>query len=260
MAEVNLGSELGRTIMRLERSMLSSWPALSTSYDGDWVIRLANGMTKRSNSVTCLGPDPSDLDRRIDRIEAIFERHRLPPIFRISPLAPPALTDALDKRGWYQFDESIVMTADMARGDQGTVEADIDIEITTEPDAAWLAFCCQTQGSRHADAVTLSLILMLERLIPEAGYGRLEVDNQIAALGLAVVDNELVGLFEVMTAAEQRRKGFSKRLLSQLLHFGKNKGAATAWLAVVADNEPALKLYQSFGFSEIYRYHYCAKR
>ena len=30
--------------------MLTSWPALSTSFDGDWVIRLAAGVTKRLNS------------------------------------------------------------------------------------------------------------------------------------------------------------------------------------------------------------------
>ena len=49
-------------VLRLERSMLTSWPALSVAFDGDWVIRLADGVTKRSNSVTCLGADDSDLE------------------------------------------------------------------------------------------------------------------------------------------------------------------------------------------------------
>ena len=118
--------------------MLTSWPALSTSFDGDWIIRLAGGVTKRSNSVTCLGPDTSDLEQRIDRVEHIFEQRGLPPVFRVSPLAPPALTDALDRRGWRQFDESIVMTvnlaADAAYGNKAGSGATADIDIASHPD------------------------------------------------------------------------------------------------------------------------------
>lgn len=258
MAGVDLSGEPSGGVLRLERSMLSSWPALSTSFDGDWVIRLAKGVTKRSNSVTCLGADPSDLEQRIERVEAVYERHGLPPTFRVSPLAPLALTEALNRHGWNRFDESIVMTlAGAAPVHQVNVETDIDLKITGKPDAAWLESCCRIEGTRTTDAETLSL--MLERLIPEAGYGRILVDGQIAALAQVVVDDTLIGLFEVMTAKGQRRKGYSRALLSHLLRFGKKHGGTTRWLAVAADNEPAVTLYRSMGFSEVYRYHYRAK-
>ncbi len=257
MAGTNLDSEPGGTVALLEKSMLTSWPALSTSFDGDWVIRLANGVTKRSNSVTCLGADASDLEPRIDRVEAAFERHGLPPVFRISPLAPPALTDVLNRRGWTRFDESIVMTADTARGYQERMETGTSIDIAGKLDDAWLEACCGIDGTRATDVATLSLIL--ERLIPEAGFGRLLADDRLVALALAVVDDGLVGLFEVMTAKDQRRRGFSRALISHLLRFGREHGATTGWLAVAAANEPAVKLYRSLGFSEVYRYHYRAK-
>lgn len=249
-------------MLRLERSMLTSWPALSTSFDGDWVIRIADGMTKRSNSVTCLGSDPSDLDLRTDRVEVIYERYDLPPVFRLSPLAPPALTDALDHRGWDRLDESIVMTLDLAafaaKGHDEEPHDAAEMGITDLADAAWLAGCQRIDGL--SDRQTEALSLMLGRLLPRAGFGRLEVDDQIASLALAVVDVELVGLFEVMTAKDHRRQGFSRQLLSHLLRFGKNQGAVTGWLAVAAHNEPAIELYRSMGFTEVYRYHYRSKR
>lgn len=241
--------------------MLTSWPALSTSFDDDWIIRLADGMTKRSNSVTCLGSDASELDQRIDRVEGIFEQRGLPPVFRVSPLASPALTKALDRRGWRRFDESIVMTLDLvanpAEGNQGGSGEKTDIDIACHPDDAWLDGCRRIDGLSDEDARTLPLIL--ERLMPKAGYGRITADKDSAALALAVLDVELVGLFLVMTAEDQRRKGFSRRLLSHLLHAGRQHGGTTGWLAVASYNEPAVALYQSLGFSEVYRYHYRSK-
>lgn len=241
--------------------MLTSWPALSTSYDGDWVIRLAEGHTKRANSVTCLGSDSSDLDRRIDRTEAIFVRHGLPPVFRISPLAPKALSNTLNRRGWDTFDESLVMTLDLtADVIQDAIcpsEIEAALDVTDRPDAAWLEACRRIDGLSEASLRTFSL--MLRRLLPKAGYGRLSVDDDIVALALAVVDVELVGLFDVMTAKEQRRRGFSRHLLSQLLSFGHQQGATHGWLSVAALNDPAVALYRSLGFVEVYRYHYRSK-
>ncbi|MGI9494405.1 MAG: GNAT family N-acetyltransferase [Geminicoccaceae bacterium] len=257
MAVANLDNQPGVTVARLERSMLTSWPALSTSFDGDWVIRLAKGVTNRSNSVTCLGNEAEDLEARIDRIEAVFERWSLPPTFRISPLASPTLTDALDRRRWRRFDESIVMTADLPLHSEWKTENSFETEIAEAPDHAWLDTCCRIEGTRTTDAATLSR--MFECLIPRAGYGRILKDDEIAALAMVVVDHELVGLFEVMTAKKRRRQGFSRALVSDLFRFGEEQGAMKGWLAVAAENEPAVNLYRSLGFSEVYRYHYRSK-
>ena len=247
-------------VARLERSLLTSWPALSVAFDGDWVIRLADGHTKRANSVTCLGGDGPVSDERIDRIEAIYEGRGLPPVFRLSPLAPPALSEALDRRGWRRFDESIVMirALDPDLSDTSLPQgAKIEIATPSEPDGAWLEACRRFENLSDADLATLSL--MLRRLIPDACYGSLSVDRDVAALALAVIDNELIGLFDVNTAREQRRRGFSRRLLTRLLSHGLDRGASLGWLSVAADNEAAIGLYQGLGFAEVYRYHYRSK-
>jgi ribosomal protein S18 acetylase RimI-like enzyme len=54
-----------------------------------------------------------------------------------------------------------------------------------------------------------------------------------------------------------RRKGFSRATLSGHLSWAKTKGASGACLQVVADNTPAVNLYEAMGFNqELYRYHY----
>lgn len=231
--------------------MLTSWPALSVAFDGDWVIRLADGYTKRSNSVTCLGDDDVDLERRIDRVQAIYDARGLPATFRLSPLAPSSLDAALDERGWRRFDETIVMTCDLAVLEVPSAD---DVEIATAPDRAWLESCDRIGGATAPHFGTLKELL--NRLIPHAGYGRIGATGRIDALALVVVDAELAGLFEVLTIPEKRRQGLARRLVLQLFAWSRTKGATTGWLAVVADNQPAVRLYQSLGFREVYRYHY----
>ena len=254
MASVDLGA-----VARLERSMLTSWPALSTAFDGDWVIRLADGVTKRSNSVTCLAADDRDLELRIDRTQAIYDRFALPTIFRLSPLAPPALDVALQERGWRRFDETIVMTSGIADLDfRRTGGTSLDVDIETKPDRKWLQSCYRIEGDDGTQLSTLNT--MLKGLVPEAGYGRIGTADHLDALALVVVDAELTGLFEVLTSPAKRRQGLAETLLSELFAWSRTRGASTAWLAVVADNEPAKRLYQKLGFREVYRYHYRSNR
>lgn len=250
MADVDLGA-----VGRLERAMLTSWPALSTAFDGDWVIRLADGVTKRSNSVTCLGDDDVDLDDRIDHVVRFFRERGLPAIFRLSPLAAPALDARLEQRGWRRFDETIVMTADLDDIEARTEGApDVHVDIAPSPDRAWIASCFRLDGADTSDLVTLETIL--KRLVPSAGYGRIEGDDRLDALALMVVDRELAGLFEVLTVKERRRQGLARTVLRQLYSWSRDQGATTGWLAVVADNLPAMRLYEDLGFHEVYRYHY----
>ncbi len=242
-------------ILRLERAMLTSWPALSAAFDGDWVIRLADGMTKRSNSVTCLGADDADLDPRIDHAAGIYRERGLPAIFRLSPLASPALDARLDQRGWRRFDETMVMTADLDAIQATTAHVpDLEVDIAARPDHRWIESCFRLDGADGGDLDLLET--MLQRLVPPAGYGRIDGDDRIDALGLIVVDRELAGLFEVLTVEERRRQGLSRALVRNLFAWSREKGARAGWLAVVADNLPAVRLYRSLGFHEIYRYHY----
>lgn len=264
LVKVDLGNAMAdvdvEVVARLERAMLNSWPSLSVIYDRDWVIRLADGYTKRANSVTCLGSDDVvDIDRRIDHVVDIYRRMDLPTIFRLSPLASPALQAALADRNWRCFDETIVLTASLNKFDSHTSPTtDNDVEIDNSPDRDWLKSCDRIVGSPPENLITLRT--MLERLVPPAGFGRVNGDEGIDALALVVVDGDYAGAFEVLTKPEKRRQGLARQLLTRLFAWAARRGAQTAWLSVLAHNRPALQLYQNLGFSEVYRYYHRSNR
>ena len=74
-----------------------------------------------------------------------------------------------------------------------------------------------------------------------------------------MLERESLGLFDIVTDAGQRRKGYSRRLMGGLMHWARNAGATRAYLQVMLDNTAALRLYEKMGFKEIYRYWYRLK-
>ena len=65
-----------------------------------------------------------------------------------------------------------------------------------------------------------------------------------------------VGLFEVVSNPQMRQQGLGRKMVRTALRWGREHGARQAWLQVVAANEAANRLYESEGFSEVYRYAY----
>jgi ribosomal protein S18 acetylase RimI-like enzyme len=98
---------------------------------------------------------------------------------------------------------------------------------------------------------------LLERIEPPTGYATLrEPSGQVVAVGLGVCDDGYTGLFDIVTDANFRRRGFGLALVTSLLAWGTAHGAHSAYLQVMADNHAALSLYQRFGFREAYPYWY----
>jgi len=112
------------------------------------------------------------------------------------------------------------------------------------------------------DGVTLSkesLTAILRNIASKKCFAVLLKDNQVVSCGLGVLENQYIGLFEVITAKTERRKGFGKELILNILNWAKQNGAQKAYLQVVMNNKPALNLYSKLGFQEVYQYFYRIK-
>lgn len=239
-------------VRRFEAAGFRAWPATSVRYDGTWVIRLTEGHpSKRLNSVSLLDPgDLNDLEARIERAGRCFASYGRPLIFRISPLAGTAIPAHLDQRGWRRFGESIVMRLDLA-------SADLDHVIDQIPMKDVARFVAAAASVRADEPVRRPGLADIVTAIPaEAGLFVQESEGMAIATAICVHDGDLAGLFEIIVRSGWRHRGHGRSIVQAALKWAHLRGASTAWLQVEADNEAAVSLYRSLGFTEVYRYHY----
>ena len=235
-------------IRALEERGFNAWPARQSVLLGGWVLRLSDGHTKRANSANAVNPvGPFDAVR--EAAEALYARHNLPAVFRLSPLAAPEIDKSLDDAGYAVFDPSLVLVTTLS-----DVPGDGDVRIEAAPSAAWLEGFASANGigARHRathDRMVSSIAL------PSA-FATLLEDDEAIGFGLAVYERKAIGLFDIVVAPHQRGRGNGRRLTNALLQWGRQMGAQNAYLQVRAQNEGAQNLYAGIGFQEVYRYHY----
>lgn len=242
-------------LRRIEEAAMNAWPALQTVLFDGWVLRFAGGYTKRANSVNPTYPSTcGDLEDNVVNCEQVYERFGLPSIFRLTSFGAPAgLDQLLEERGYRFFDRSLVLQRSLPEPlpelREGLSLRDSDVD-------EWLDRYVALSGSAldKRDAH----LAILRRIPGDARFATLW-DERIGApvaCGLAVAEQGLVGLYDVVTDREQRNRGFGSALVTSLLNWSIDQGARDAYLQVVAANDPAVALYRKLGFREAYHYWY----
>jgi len=245
-----------RLIKRAEEAGLNGWPALREVVFDGWLIRLAGGYTRRTNSVNLVAPGTLPLDRKIRYCEAVYRAQGLPAIFCIPSTADPALDHALGRRGYGPpEDESRVLFMDFAdtppepAGDAALEEG--------FPGEVWLGTLARLHGQSEATRAIHRTIL--ESLAVPAVFATVRLaDGRAGALAYGAVHDGLVCVNSVVTDPAVRRRGLGRKAVGAVLAWARERqGATGACLAVVAENAPANALYETLGFRrELYRYHY----
>lgn len=239
---------------KIEECSFKALPAEQTEHFDGWLIRMTAHGPKRANSVNVLSESALPLGQKIDYCKNLFTQKQLPLIYRLTDHAWNAELDAcLQRDGLQKIDESIVMTCDLSRlapfASPSYQELDTDEWI-----AQLMALDPAPQARKLAHAGLLRMLTL------PVIYGAARMDGTCAAIGLAVVDGDHAGLFDIMTDAGLRGNGYARLLTSGLLQRAKEHGAKAAYLQVVADNLPARSLYESLGFQACYRYWYRVQR
>jgi GNAT superfamily N-acetyltransferase len=236
----------------IEELSLNNWPAFSTLlYDG-WVLRFAEGYTKRANSISPLYSSSMDLNHKIGQCESLYARNRLPTVFKITPFAQPEHLDrVLADRGYATLDPTSVQvrTLDLI-GEPTLPTATIDEQLRMP----WIEQFCRI--SRLDETAKASITRLLSGIRTKAGYISLRHEDQVVACGLGVIERGWIGLYDIVADAPYRNRGFAEQMILHLLRWGKQQGASHSYLAVAANNAPALRLYAKLGYKETYRYWY----
>lgn len=244
--------------LKVERMMMNAWPALHTvDYDG-WKVCFTSGYTKRANAVYPLHDQIAgeiDWTGKIDAVEQMYAEHGLPSIFKLTDEPRLSVLDQqLSVSGYEKEGATAVLTCTLASVPEPAKQT---VEMSTKPTARWLARYAELSGSSEKDVAVMQQMLAL--IENPACFVILYEGDQDVACGYAVLEDGYTGLYSIVTAPAYRNQGYGEQLVLNLLKWAKLSGASEAYLAVVIDNAPAVRLYGKVGFAEAYRYWYRLK-
>ena len=239
--------EAGLNVLQTQRQLF---------FDG-WLLRLSPGVAKRGRSVNAHFGSSLPLDGKLAYCESLYAQHGLPTLFRITPwIQPSDLEAALAARGYQSFDETLVQAVKLDRPPALPDRAD-NVEIDSPDTLAFVDAVGDLRGSTPVQRDAHRERLMNSPLGKR--HAVVWVGGRVVCTAQAAVEGDLVGLFDVVTAESDRRRGYAKLACAWLLSWAWQHGAAAAYLQVSAANGPAIASYRKFGFETIYTYHYRAR-
>ena len=212
------GRRMGETsfdIRRMEELSLNAWPALKqVLYDG-WVLRFADGYTRRSNSVNPLYAGSGSLSEKIRFCQGVYRAAGQPTVFKLTAASePPALADALAAAGYREQARTSVQAAELkgscerpggrrqpaalvgpALGAMARGLHPVHRIPPAPPGHAWRRSCAAS-SRRPASPPS-----------PKAG--------ETCACGMGVLQGPWLGLFDIVTRPDRRRQGFGRQLVGR---------------------------------------------
>lgn len=242
-------------ITPLEELSINAWPALQTILDDGWILRLANGYTRRANSINPLYPCRQPVLEKIRRGEELYRSRGLEVIFKMTPAVyPPTLDETLAAEGYRVDAQTSVQTMDLKTSDWPPQNP---VSLNENLSDEWFAAFCRMSSVSPQRASTLRQMLNL--IAPRHCFASILFQNQVVACGMGVLQSGFIGFYEIVTDPGFRKQGYGQAIMQALMSWGQQAGAHTAYLQVMLNNPPALRLYARLGFKELYQYWYRVK-
>jgi GNAT superfamily N-acetyltransferase len=236
-------------VFALESRLVNAWPAFETQLCDGWLLRLANGYSKRANSATPIITGAGVDDATVDHLIKQFLAHKVRPTFRLTGLESPEVDAQLAARGFDSIEPTFGMISDMELGGW-EVDASVTLEETVSK--RWVRETASSYGGDKADDSIL--IEIVSRIRQPHMFASLDLDGTNVAWGLGVAERGYLGLYDIVVSPELRGLGLGRQIVTSLMAWGRTEGATAAYLQVREENEVARALYASLGFRDAYRY------
>jgi N-acetylglutamate synthase len=243
-------------IQQIEEISMNAWPALETIYFDGWVIRFAQGLTKRSNSVNPIYDSKLEIISKIEHCESLYRSRDLPVCFKITDIAQPfGIDKILEAQGYnHEFDISVRLI-DIRKFKTNTNK---NIQIFESTDDIWLDNFMKMNEMDSSDKHVFKKII--DKINLPKCLLTIKLDDLAIGCGLGVVEDKFIGLFDIVIDKLYRNQGFGHLMVENILGWGKNKGAEIGYLQVLTVNDPAIRMYEKIGFREEYKYWYRIKK
>jgi RimJ/RimL family protein N-acetyltransferase len=234
---------------RLEAALDAAWPSLEATEVGGWMVKRANGVSRRSNSANPLGPDARLDSSATAAIQAIYRAAGRPAYVRIPSMLDSGVDAGLEHAGWSFEGESITLIGPLDGAGAS------DAELWPSPSLEWLAASHEING-REAP-LTEAFDAVLRRLQAPAVFTAVRRQDRIVALAYGVLHRGWLCVEAVGTGAPWRGQGLAAQAVSALMGWAAGQGAQGVCLQTEAHNHAAQALYRRLGIGrELHRYHY----
>jgi GNAT superfamily N-acetyltransferase len=247
----------GQQAFAYEPLMDAAWPSAERFDTGEWVLRAAEGVTQRANSVWPRSTAKAPGDALREAAQWYRER-RLPLIFQVTDRPANAeLNDVLDGQGFTRQSETLIMARPAAAGALPSPSA-AQVQISDQPDPEWLALWWSVDGRGGAGELETARAILTG--CPSL-YALVRDDDGVpAAIGRLAIVAGTGGVYCMAASRSHRRRGYASMVLQALLAEGTARGLEHLWLLVTAANRAAQQLYEQAGFTESGRYLYRQQR
>jgi ribosomal protein S18 acetylase RimI-like enzyme len=242
----------------LDRIAADAFPAIENVDLDGWILR-ASGLAPwaRTRSVwTAHAGDSLTMTQRLAAVRAFYDGRPYPPLFMVCDHSHPAgLPDALMADGWSPWDGAQVQAVTPSPPLSGDRWCRVPAQrVSTD---AWSEASRVIQGWDDATAAA-NADLLTRTPGTVVGVAATGDNGSVIGLGRGVVFDGWLGIFAMITAADDRGRGVGASVVAELLRQGAALGAVGAYLQVERHNTAALALYRAAGFTGVYDYDYWA--
>jgi ribosomal protein S18 acetylase RimI-like enzyme len=235
-----------------EAGLNASATSRSIWYDG-WLVRFSPGKAKRARCINAIAPSHLPLTEKLAFVKSFYERQDLPLMFRITSLQDAAFDAQLAAMGYATLDDTRVMSGALEVAPSlSLLPQDYSLDavdaIEFAESVGQLRGSPPEQRAAHAKRLAEAPLPAIRCAITHHG--------EPVCAGQCVMEGELVGLYDIITAESHRKRGLASLVSRWLLAKAHSSGARSVYLQVDADNIAARNIYQQLGMNDIYSYWY----
>lgn len=226
---------------------------------GEWLLRYSGGANARPNTILPVGDPGMPLDDALARAATFYAEHGRTPCAQVVAGSPVA--GALEDRGWvrlrpHEADTEVLLAGVAALSRQlrdhgagpGSGSDVRSVEHEDRLHRAWLVGNDNALANYAAVEQTLRL--------PDAVFASIHEDGRQVARGRVNLVDDWALFADLTVQPDRRRAGLARRLTADLVEWAAEHGATVMLLQVLADNQPAQRLYASLGFERHHAYRY----